>query len=130
MTTLIHLAVLIAFGALTLIGNPIVRRLLSRIDTRPTPTGPLLMVEKELPGGRWIGALERIGIYASIVAGFPAGIGLVLAVKGLGRYPELRNRDNPRIGELFIIGTLASSLVAAACAGLGIGVSALLVALL
>ena len=53
---------------------------------------------------------------------FPEGLALVLAVKGVGRYPELR--DSGRAGgrvadapEEFIIGTLASMLWAAAAAG-------------
>jgi hypothetical protein len=40
----------------------------------------------------------------------------VLAVKGLGRYPELRAAHRPGLAERFIIGTLVSVLWAALCA--------------
>ena len=49
-----------------------------------------------------------------MLAGWPEGVALVLAVKGVGRYPELRETNAP---EAFIIGTLASVLWAVAAAG-------------
>ena len=71
-----------------------------------------------LRGGAWIGYLERGAVASTLLAGFPEGLALVLAVKGVGRYPELRDAgrgaDAP---EEFIIGTLASLLWAAAAAG-------------
>ena len=76
----------------------------------------LVRAGKELPGGRWIGLLERAATYACIVAGFPAGIGVVMVVKGFGRYPELRTPDTAK-SERFIIGTLASLLWASLWAG-------------
>ena len=60
--------------------------------------------------------LARAATYACMVAGFPAGIAVVMAVKGFGRYPELRTPDAAK-GERFIIGTLASLLWAALWAG-------------
>lgn len=62
----------------------------------------------------WIGLLERAAVFVALVAGFPEGVAIALAVKGLGRYPELRV---PGAGERFIIGTLANALWASACAG-------------
>ncbi|WP_212756120.1 hypothetical protein [Flexivirga aerilata] len=70
-----------------------------------------------LRGGMWIGALERVAIYAGLVAGWPEAIAIVLAVKGLGRYPELKSGDQPAVAERFIIGTFVSVLSACACAG-------------
>ena len=75
-----------------------------------------------LRGGAWIGYLERGAVSATLLASFPEGLALVLAVKGVGRYPELRDagRDGGRgadAPEEFIIGTLASLLWAAAAAG-------------
>lgn len=70
-----------------------------------------------LRGGAWIGALERAAVYATLVAGWPEGMALVLGIKGLGRYPELKNQDHPGTAERFIIGTFTSVLFAAACAG-------------
>lgn len=115
-------------------GNGVIRALLRRIDEGgarvAAAQGTLMGAQKELPGGRWIGILERIAVYVSIVAGFPPGIAVALAVKGLGRYPELRaekeGREAARVGELFIIGTFASVLWAAAWAGVAVGVCALI----
>lgn len=71
-----------------------------------------------LRGGRWIGRLERAAVFATLVAGWPEGLALILAVKGLGRYPELRSGHSPGVAERFIIGTFVSVLFACACAGL------------
>jgi len=73
-----------------------------------------------LRGGAWIGALERLAVFATLVAGWGPGLAIVLAVKGLGRYPELRNDDDTGVAERFIIGTFTSVLWAAACAGVAI----------
>ena len=74
--------------------------------------GPLGVEARDaLRGGTWIGILERLAIAATLVAGHPGGIAYVIAIKGLGRYPELR--ENPGASERFVIGTLASMLWAA-----------------
>jgi hypothetical protein len=70
-----------------------------------------------LRGGAWIGALERLGVYVALVAGWAPGLAIVLAVKGLGRYPELRSQEDTGVAERFIIGTFTSVLWAVACAG-------------
>jgi F0F1-type ATP synthase membrane subunit c/vacuolar-type H+-ATPase subunit K len=67
----------------------------------------------QLRGGKWIGVLERVGVAASLVCGWPEGIAIVLAVKGLGRYPELQAGTTER----FIIGTFVSVLFAAGACG-------------
>ncbi len=72
-----------------------------------------------LRGGAWIGCLERAGAYTTVVAGWPEGLALIIAVKGLGRYSELRHVDTGA-AERFIIGTLVSLLFACACAGLAL----------
>jgi F0F1-type ATP synthase membrane subunit c/vacuolar-type H+-ATPase subunit K len=69
-----------------------------------------------LHGGAWVGALERLGVTGSLLAGWPEGLAIALAIKGLGRYPELHD---PAAAERFIIGTFASVLWACACAGVG-----------
>jgi len=69
-----------------------------------------------LRGGAWIGILERLAIFAALVGRWPEGIAVVLAVKGLGRYPELRAAHRPGLAERFIIGTLVSVLWAGLCA--------------
>ena len=70
-----------------------------------------------LRGGAWIGVLERAAVAASLLAGSAEGLVVVLAVKGLGRYAELRA---PAAAERFILGTLASALWAAACVGVAL----------
>jgi len=83
-----------------------------------------------LRGGAWIGALERLAVVGTLVAGWPEGMAVVLAIKALGRYPELRAGNRPSVAEGFIIGTLVSILWAVACAyvitgGMGIGLRVL-----
>lgn len=70
-----------------------------------------------LRGGLWIGLLERAAIVSTLWAGWPEGIAVVLAIKGLGRFSELKDH---RAAEQFILGTFSSGLVAAASYGLGL----------
>jgi hypothetical protein len=70
-----------------------------------------------LRGGLWIGALERAAIASCLLTGVAEGVALVLAVKSLGRYPELRA---PGAAERFIIGTFTSLLWAAGAAGVAL----------
>lgn len=67
-----------------------------------------------LRGGTTIGVLERLAAAGTIVAGFPEGLAIVVAVKGVGRFTEL---EAPEARERFIIGSLAS-LIWACAAGL------------
>lgn len=67
-----------------------------------------------LRGGLIIGFLERAAVAVAILTGQPIAIAYVVAIKGLGRYPELK--DTPAASERFIIGTLASMLWAASVA--------------
>lgn len=73
-----------------------------------------------LRGGTWIGILERVAITVAVLASYPAAIAVVVAVKGLGRFPELRAAGG--VSERFIIGTLCSGLWAAL---VGLGANAL-----
>lgn len=73
-----------------------------------------------LRGGAWIGALERVAVFTALVSGWPEGIALTLALKGLGRYPELRNEEHSGIAERFLIGTFTSVLWACAWAGIAL----------
>ncbi|MGV8847669.1 hypothetical protein [Tessaracoccus sp.] len=134
------------FALAVFLGTPVVRRLLSRIENREPPGAPesppgltvagepvaghlhsiagdvpgLEAAGEELKGGYWIGLLERAALFACVMSGFPEGIALVLGVKGLGRYPELRTPSGSK-GELFIIGTFSSMLWAALFSGLAWG---------
>ncbi|MBD5787539.1 hypothetical protein IF650_15310 [Cellulosimicrobium terreum] len=74
----------------------------------PPPAAGTIGTEalKALRGGTWIGFLERFAITGCLLAGYPSGIAIVVAIKGLGRYPELR--EHPVASERFVVGTLAS----------------------
>lgn len=109
-------------------GNPVVRWVLLLADGGRTPEGPRggilveLMSESPAPprqeeilrGGTTIGYLERLAVALSIVAGFPAAIAVVVALKGVGRFTELAT---PAARERFIVGTLASLVWASTVAG-------------
>lgn len=71
-----------------------------------------------LTGGRWIGKLERFAVTLSIIAGFPAAVAVIVAIKGLGRFPEIRRSSDA--SEKFVIGTLTSLLVSAVLGGLAV----------
>ncbi len=81
----------------------------------PEAADPVQAASNVLRGGAWIGVLERVAVFAAVVAGWPEGLAVALAVKGLGRYPELRT---PGAAERFIIGTFVSVLWAVGCAAL------------
>lgn len=92
---------------------------LARATTPALQTGPSgARIQRELlRGGAWIGVLERIGIMASLLT-WPEGVALILAIKGLARYPELKAGATSGAAERFIIGTLVSFGWAAGCAGI------------
>jgi hypothetical protein len=101
-------------------GGPVTALVFDLVDRRELPAESLDHAGTVLRGGAWIGALERLAIFATLVAGWPEGLAVVLALKGLGRYPELRAaEDGVRTGaaERFIIGTFPSVLWACAAAG-------------
>lgn len=87
------------------------RETVDRPEPSKTPDPPRPGV---LRGGLVIGILERLGVAAAILANEPVAIAYVVAIKGLGRYAELK--ETPAVAERFIIGTLASLLWAAAVA--------------
>jgi hypothetical protein len=80
--------------------------------------------DSSLKGGRLLGPMERIIVGAAILAGEPAAAAIVIAAKGLLRFPEIQRRRDPEsdpLGpdvntEYFLIGTLSSLLLAAALA--------------
>lgn len=86
------------------------------VDGGDGPSGP--RARAVLRGGTWIGVLERTAVTGAVLVGYPAAVAFVIAVKGLGRYPELR--EHPGASERFVIGTLASLLWAAATGLLGV----------
>jgi hypothetical protein len=118
----------IAVGVLG--GNPVTRRVLEVATggrVRESEDGGILVpvpgaeegsdgaVRTLMRGGTVIGYLERIAVVLSIIAGYPEAIAVVVAVKGIGRFPELAAAE---ARERFIVGTLASLLWAAVVGGL------------
>jgi hypothetical protein len=88
------------------------------VTERPSPAeqrqGIVTGARREvLRGGLTIGVLERIATAGTIIAGFPEGLAIVVAVKGVGRFTEL---ESPEARERFIIGTFASLIWACAAA--------------
>ncbi|WP_207344542.1 hypothetical protein [Arthrobacter sp. E3] len=91
-------------------------------DSAPTPASAAdsVVVATQAPalgvlrGGLLIGMLERAAVAVAILSGQPVAIAYVVAIKGLGRYPELKS--TPAASERFIIGTLASMLFSASVA--------------
>ncbi|GAA4689910.1 hypothetical protein GCM10023349_00180 [Nocardioides conyzicola] len=102
-------------------GGPVTALVFDLVDRREPPADSLARAGQVLRGGAWIGALERVTIFGTLVAGWPEGLALVLALKGLGRYPELRAAETggapSGTAERFIIGTFTSVLWACACGG-------------
>ncbi|WP_191907912.1 hypothetical protein [Nocardioides cynanchi] len=107
--------VLLLAGVLAVTGGGLVTTQVFALVDRDART---VRAGEVLRGGAWIGALERLAVFAALVAGWGPGLAIVLAVKGLGRYPELRNQEDTGAAERFIIGTFTSVLWAVACAGL------------
>jgi hypothetical protein len=94
------------------------------VDSGSTRPDSMDRAGEVLRGGAWIGVFERCAVFATLVAGWPEGLAVVLALKGLGRYSELRGPQDAGhaavssgVAERFIIGTFASVLWATACAG-------------
>ncbi len=101
----------------TLGGGPVATAML-RLPDPGLHTDPGRRADPDvLHGGAWIGALERIAIAGSLLAGFPEGAAVALGLKSLGRYPELRDAA---AAERFIIGTFTSALWACCCGAVGI----------
>jgi len=72
--------------------------------------------EMELKGGRLLGPMERVVIVGLGVAGHLTAASIVIAAKGLLRFPELSSdRGQQRIHQLteyFLVGSFVSWLVA------------------
>jgi hypothetical protein len=78
------------------------------------PAEPAVSAQRILRGGAIIGILERLGVCLAILTGQPVAIAYIVAIKGLGRFAELK--ETPVAAERFIIGTLTSMLWAAGTA--------------
>lgn len=107
-------------------GGPLTAAVLRLVDSEDVGQVRGAHAERVLRGGTWIGAFERAAVFAALVTGWPEGLAVILALKGLGRYSELRaDAGEPGatapgaggVAERFIIGTFSSVLWAVACAG-------------
>lgn len=117
----------------TTTANHVVRLVLVSIHARPprrasgasVPTGattgePGAPASEKLRGGRLLGPMERLMILGLGAAGYVAAAGLVVAAKGLLRFPELQaaaRNDATHVDEVteyFLVGTFTSLLVALA----------------
>lgn len=87
----------------------------SEIGGQALPAQPV-PGQRILRGGAIIGVLERLGVSVAILAGQPVAIAYIVAIKGLGRFAELK--ETPVAAERFIIGTLTSMLWAAGTAAI------------
>jgi hypothetical protein len=113
------LVALASLGLSSAVGAWVVNAILRRVGEEVDAPGLLR-------GGMWIGVLERLAITGGILAGHPEAIAIVIAVKGLGRYPELRGGTGvagSKAAERFIVGTLSSFLWAALIGTVGVAVA-------
>jgi hypothetical protein len=108
---------LLAVAAAALGGGPVVTAVLRAADPDSGPERRRASDPEVLRGGAWIGVLERTAIAATVLAGWAEGLAVLIAVKGLGRFNELKA---PVAAERFIIGTLASGLWAMGCVGVAV----------
>jgi hypothetical protein len=109
--------VLLAVAAAALGGGPVATAVLRAADPDRGPSRRRASDPEVLRGGTWIGVLERTAIAVTVLAGFEEGLAVLIAVKGLGRFNELKA---PVASERFIIGTLASGLWALGCVGVAV----------
>jgi hypothetical protein len=107
----------VAAGVLAAVasGSVVTRCVLSLAAGSTAPTSRVRATV--LRGGAWIGVLERLALFGSILAGFPLGLAAIVAVKAFARYPELKTAQATGAIERFIIGTFASLGWAALCVG-------------
>ena len=104
-----------AFGIQLSTGNVLVRLVLKSTGTlHPLADGG--MPPTRLKGGRLLGPLERVFILALALGGQVTAASVVVAAKGLLRFPELSSRrDQERIHQMteyFLLGSFMSWLVA------------------
>ncbi|MCW2831680.1 MAG: hypothetical protein JWP31_2372 [Aeromicrobium sp.] len=83
--------------------NAVVRRMLQA-------TGPLVLDEEaQLRGGRLLGPLERWFVFACAVSGNLAAIAIVVAAKGILRFPEIsQDRPDGMRAEYVLVGSFVS----------------------
>ncbi|WP_314502691.1 hypothetical protein [uncultured Microbacterium sp.] len=87
------------------------------VEERVAPAAPPATPTPTLKGGRLIGPLERIIVFALTLTGVYSLLAAVLAAKGIVRFPEIsRDGETGSRAEYFLIGSLVSWVVALAAA--------------
>jgi hypothetical protein len=97
-------------------GNVIVRLVLTATGTvNPARVGSIDDPATQLKGGRLLGPMERLFILGLGLAGQLTAASIVIAAKGLLRFPELRSKPEQdrihRLTEYFLVGSFVSWLV-------------------
>jgi hypothetical protein len=106
------------FLAMLSTGNVIVRLVLAATGTTNPTYGsqPDPDPELRLKGGRLLGPMERVFIVGLGLSGHLTAASIVIAAKGLLRFPELQSRREQvwihRLTEYFLVGSFVSWLVA------------------
>jgi hypothetical protein len=97
-------------------GNVVVRLVLAATGTTNPTYGSEPDPELRLKGGRLLGPMERVFIVGLGLAGHLTAASIVIAAKGLLRFPELQSRSEQvrihRLTEYFLVGSFVSWLVA------------------
>lgn len=98
-------------------GNVVVRLVLTVTDTAdPADVDSGEHPAQRLKGGRLLGPMERLVILGLGLAGQLTAASIVIAAKGLLRWPELRSRPEQewihRLTEYFLVGSFVSWLLA------------------
>ena len=102
------------------LGGPITLWVFAHVDRREQqgsapPKAGIRAAAVVLRGGQTIGLLERTAAFLTLVAGYPEGLLGIIALKGLGRFAELRTHTEGA-AERFIIGSFTSLLFASTLA--------------
>lgn len=104
-----------AFAIQLSTGNVLVRLVLKATGTI-NPRADGAMPPTQLKGGRLLGPLERVFILALALGGQVTAASVVVAAKGLLRFPELSSRHEQQtvheMTEYFLLGSFASWLIA------------------
>ena len=83
----------------------------------PLPPPPPAARASALKGGRLIGPLERLLVFALTLTGAYTLLAAVIAAKGIVRFPEIsRDGENGDRAEYFLVGSMVSWVTALAAA--------------
>jgi hypothetical protein len=73
---------------------------------------PVGETEKTLKGGRVLGPIERVFIFATALSGEFVALGAIVAAKGIVRFPELQNDQHGTKAEYVLVGSFVSWAIA------------------